>query len=727
MADIWLWIERIGAGVASLLLLGVLLIGVPALFKWLGRQFLRLLRLGWGLLSALFAPGHDPGPVSGLRGSALGPGGNAAATTPPLAGLPRSVVDSRGELSLHGIWVLAQAVHGFCEGQRYPLWRFTHENHDEPAIAAWHASFRSALREWADVRVWVEEFEASWGSVSRPWLSEAEYLCSQRLTSRPFRHPWTLELKGSASGGDPGKHGPVPMRLADLLQTRHGVDGLIHRLDRKCVASYEAIDLPPLADETARNRRLWTMENGEIHPLALAWPDLSGFRDDPAVPSPVLLPRDWGAVGKRWGALGPLHLQGHALIRVHDASGRAGVVHLMDMDDTLLGKVVGYWVQPCQWHYLHGGSSAEPVYEAAQTLAPDAQGEVVCDLLDVLTGARLNPAGIKVLAGTLGHDCCIAINEAGASAVSRRLDLMSLAGRVMHGPPDAGRAAPGHAGTPEDLRWSKLFASTEGLRPVQSPLSGQWGYIDDTGAVVIEPQFARAWFFSADRAEASPAIAPGLSGLIDRQGQWAIPPRWRCIHPQNRRQFVVQDADDQWGAVDEQGTQVVALRPRAVWLQDPWIAAKLADEMALRQTTAAWSKDVAALKEEALIEGIARQWHERMRQWVQAALHTPPYSLAALEGLFDRDARQRDLGLAGVWGMHVRLIADQDGGILAPRAGETGWISTQYPVGLSCFDLSVQAPVCGMATRPEAVIGVLWRNLEAVHGVPEEVGDGPRP
>lgn len=634
---------------------------------------------------------------------------------PPLARittLPACVADRQGELTVHGIWALAQAVHGFCDKQRYPLWRFTHENHDDAAIAAWQQSFIAALADWLEVRLWVEEYERDGGVSLLVHLSEREFLCCERRPRKPSRHLWTLELEPHSPRSEPTHCGQ--MRLGELLQTRHGVDGLIYRLDKKCVAPYEAIDIPLLADEQATNRMLWTWNHKGIRPMALAWPDLSGFQGDRDTPSPVLIPRVWGSVAKSFGWFGPLHLHGGNSMIVTNESGCSGIVHLMDLNDTLLGNVVGYWMQPCVWFYLRGKSSSPPVFEAAQSLAPDARGEVVCDLINGVSGERLNPPGIKILANTvLDEDCCIAVNEATGSNSPKHLDLLNLSGQFMQGQLDTSTPNDQHAGSPRELRWTKLY-SGHTYRPVQSRESGHWGFVDRHGAVIIEPRFALVSFFEQDLAPAWPAETPTLVGLIDTKGDWAIPPRWESIHLQTRRQFIVQDVDDQWGAVDELGDLVIALQSRATWLQDAWIAEKLATERAEFIQYFPWSKSLEEVENDVLVEGIARQRHELVKRKVQTALTTPPYSLAALEGVFDCDPSNRDLHEAGIWGVNVRVLENQNEGILRAKAGETGHIATYYPVGLSCFDLSVEAPISGLGSHQEAVVGIPWRNLAAV-------------
>lgn len=52
MQELWVWIERIGGGLASLLLLGLVLTYTFIVFRWLGRLLLRLLKAIWPTLRA---------------------------------------------------------------------------------------------------------------------------------------------------------------------------------------------------------------------------------------------------------------------------------------------------------------------------------------------------------------------------------------------------------------------------------------------------------------------------------------------------------------------------------------------------------------------------------------------------------------------------------------------------------------------------------------------------
>lgn len=622
------------------------------------------------------------------------------------------LVDSRGCLTVLGIWRLSQTILNFCDENRYPLWRFFYfEKHEESAIHAWCDAFTSALADWAEVSLWQVKWPDEWPDADKitVYLSEEEYEAGKFRGIAPLRHVWTLEIldddvieTGVSKNEPPTKE---KLRLGDLVQSRYGIDALIYRLDRKCVAPYDAVEIPFLEDETALNRKVWTWASDPQHPLALAWPDLSGFQVDNSILPPVLLPRKWGTMAKCCGFFGPMLLQGGNSIVVMDQTGRSGVIMLINVHDALLGDVVGYWLQPCVWNYLQSKSAVHPVYEAAQSLVPDAGGEVVCDIINVAEGNRLNPDGVKVLANTFDDEVCIAINEARDADTPKRVDLMNVAGRLIHRQTDK-------KWTASDLRWSDIRDAWEDYWSVKCPTTGLWGFISDkTGEVVIKPQFFSPTCFSDGTAGARPVDAPEKMGLINKEGKWVVHPAWRSVKTGRDGYFVVQNDDDCWGAIDGRGKIVIELRSRASWLQDAGY-----ENVPMKPTRKMpWSKSKEQNEEDVVLDCIAGVYHERLRPWVRAACLTPPYTLASLEGIFKRNTTETMLRNAGVWGLPIRVLQDKTTGILDVKAGETGRIGTFYPVGLSCFDLSLEAPVYGLASHPETIIGILWKNLEVIH------------
>lgn len=81
-------------------------------------------------------------------------------------------------------------------------------------------------------------------------------------------------------------------------------------------------------------------------------------------------------------------------------------------------------------------------------------------------------------------------------------------------------------------------------------------------------------------------------------------------------------------------------------------------------------------------------------------------------GVFDADTTERDLRATRVWGQSVRVRAGPDGNEHRAKVGDTGRIGAYYPVGLSCFDLGIEAPVHDLPDHPDAIIGIPWGCLE---------------
>lgn len=78
---------------------------------------------------------------------------------------------------------------------------------------------------------------------------------------------------------------------------------------------------------------------------------------------------------------------------------------------------------------------------------------------------------------------------------------------------------------------------------------GQFGYIDKSGAYVIEPQFSKAKSFSEGRAAAE---QDKKWGFIDTSGKWAIQPDYDKVKYFNSGYALVLK-DDQWNYIDTSG------------------------------------------------------------------------------------------------------------------------------------------------------------------------------
>ncbi len=92
---------------------------------------------------------------------------------------------------------------------------------------------------------------------------------------------------------------------------------------------------------------------------------------------------------------------------------------------------------------------------------------------------------------------------------------------------------------------------TQGLAKVK--IGDRWGYIDRTGTVVITPQFANAQEFSQNLAAVQ---IGGLWGYIDRTGQIVIPTRYSQALPFYEGLAAIQ-TDQKWGYINPEGIVVI--------------------------------------------------------------------------------------------------------------------------------------------------------------------------
>ena len=90
--------------------------------------------------------------------------------------------------------------------------------------------------------------------------------------------------------------------------------------------------------------------------------------------------------------------------------------------------------------------------------------------------------------------------------------------------------------------------------PVDS--NGKWGYIDNTGAVVIKPRFEEAAYFSEGLA---PVKLTGKYGYIDKTGKVVIAPRFN--HAFGFREGVAWVEGAKSGFIDKTGKIVISAPP----------------------------------------------------------------------------------------------------------------------------------------------------------------------
>lgn len=610
-----------------------------------------------------------------------------------------------GELSVLGIARLAQVVNQ-CRIDIYQG-----ELKEE---SAQQALFEERLADWREVPVWVERWMVEERACFDVFLSEGEMLCATQRFRQPRREGTAHMLCPPAetpSGREASSH--ERMTLGGLIASTAGRSALASRLDKKCVAPYEAEELEAL--DLARSRLIWTWDNGDIHPtalLCLPMQDLDGGLPETL---PLCLPSAWGKLDSYWH--GGLHLHaGHVLV-VCDETGQYGLVRLNQVADDP-PRVIGRWVQPCTWAWLaEASSSGAQAIEAARHVVPDARGELVCDLIDALDERQVNPPGVKGLLGTshyfgTDYNGSLVVNEAGHGSHTRVLGRITRQGVLLCGQSAQDGMLESVPWGLSDLRWLEIGQHAEGMIAVRSPENGLWGYMDRCGALVIKPQYESAGDFQHGTAVVLPA-GDHRVGLIDKTGQWVLLPRWHNLQRWSRQVIVAETLEGHWGAVDVQGRVIVSFEHYSTWLDHPEVQERLADYRIGRS----WRNDPEEEARRTVIEVIATIWKREFREKIRKALHSSLNeggSLAGLEGLFDGDTSERDLREGGIWGLEVVLLRDKTDGLLQPRTAETGRIGCYYPVSLSIFDLSTEAPVHGLPTQPEAAIGIPWRDLTPV-------------
>jgi hypothetical protein len=87
----------------------------------------------------------------------------------------------------------------------------------------------------------------------------------------------------------------------------------------------------------------------------------------------------------------------------------------------------------------------------------------------------------------------------------------------------------------------------------------KYGYIDKMGAWVIQPQFWLANPFSEGLARVAVKVEDGVKiGFIDKTGAWAVEPRFDDAHSFSEGLAIVWE-NDQCGYIDKTGTVVIMI------------------------------------------------------------------------------------------------------------------------------------------------------------------------
>ena len=569
--------------------------------------------------------------------------------------------------------------------------------------------FREELAAWRSAPLWVGKRAVAVGEQIKVLFSDGEKSCTELRFARPYREGAGHVLSPIMNETPAWCYERAT--LADLISTRPGIQALYRRLDEDCVAPYGGLDSVVAESKkgTLVFQTVWAWENDVTNPTALLCAPTPDVPNGPQGEFPVVIPVAWRTLSfLKFGDL-QLH-KGHTLV-VSNAEGLCGVIRLRQLSETPV-RVVGEWVQSCTWPYLAGGRNTSSNFlESASSTDPDVRGELVCDLIDPVDWHRINPPGVKGLMGATDYDGTIVVNDAGCRDVQRLLGKLDIQGNLYCGQPmDDGVLTKVEWGV-GDLRWLEIGSRWEGMTAVRSPESGLWGVVDRSGALAIPAQFDDVRGFDEGRAAAKLAGEP-FWGLIDKAGDWILPAKWLDIEPWEKDLIVLEDAEHCWGAVDSQGNTIVDFKSQAEWLLNPVTALLLSEYQAGK----AWADNEQGMLRDVVISGIRKIAKEQSRNRMREALSACCKGgfLAGMEGIFNADTSERDLRDVGVWGRQVRLLRDKKDGVLQPVKGEEGRIGCYYPVGLSCFDLSVEAPVNGLPTQPEAAIGIRWRDLEFV-------------
>jgi hypothetical protein len=590
-----------------------------------------------------------------------------------LAWWRQTLFNEKGEMDLAGWQRASELAIGWCDAHGYPNWRYAPDPPSPEDQQRWREGLIAELAAYHDAVLYARTWD--WGA-PRVALWREEIVARYGPLHAPERDWKTNELRPVQSGwaGDFALwlEKSQPIRLIDLLQAENGTEGLVHRMHRKSMPPYSREELVQAAPPR------WVLAEDSSDSVCLlleSIPDGQGGET-----TKVHFPKAW-TESPDWPNKGPFNSFRDRYI-VASEFGLSGVI-----------DPEGRFTVPCQYAYLYENSGSRgKCFEAATSLAADIRGEILCDLIDG-DGRRIHPPGLKVLAGTLARDGCVVTTEDENKPL--RLDWMDATGVVRNGEAILG---------PDELRWAAVGNMSNGRRLVRCPDSGLWGFLQKTGAVAIPPAFSHASWF--DNGLAKVGNEPGKVGLIEPDGAWRIQPVWTDIWPESKQCYVVKNELAEFGAINPAGEVIVPFKTEAELTQDSPQNKKQDPRFGL-------GEDFDP------IELVMRQWRQStLRKHVDAAKTQD--SLASLEGVFDSNARTRDLIEAGVWFRTVRVLRVKSDGLLQPKAGESGRIYAEYPVSLSIFDLSVEAPVSGLASAPQAIVGVPWRDLainEAKHNL----------
>jgi hypothetical protein len=124
---------------------------------------------------------------------------------------------------------------------------------------------------------------------------------------------------------------------------------------------------------------------------------------------------------------------------------------------------------------------------------------------------------------------------------------------------EPGSSKKGDPKTNETTPTGSVATGTGGKTGALYPLyrKGKWGFSDNTGKFVIEPQYLLAYRFTEDLAPVS--NDKGKWGYINREGKWEIEPKYDGAGPfsEGHAGVIVKR---EWGVINKKGTVVVEPR-----------------------------------------------------------------------------------------------------------------------------------------------------------------------
>ena len=202
----------------------------------------------------------------------------------------------------------------------------------------------------------------------------------------------------------------------------------------------------------------------------------------------------------------------------------------------------------------------------------DASGREVCDVIEVWSGRRINPPGIKAWKKTLKYGYFIACHDTTDESVK-------------NSPQETGVMLVTQP-TPGPMRWSNWGDCPGPLTPARCARTGLWGYVGPLGENVIEPQFSKASTVDSGlaivRLSLTEAQHQNIALRVDREWlaptgvvkieaktdvsstsawNWVLLPRWLEVAGEFDGHFTVKNTAG-WGMVTPDGMPVTPFYPR---------------------------------------------------------------------------------------------------------------------------------------------------------------------